>query len=339
MIRAPAVRRAHPYARGCTAGLVLLTLACALAAPRPAAAQAQADAWVPGKGHGTFTTAYGDMAVQYHLDYQGNRFDAGRIDSRILFLSLDYGITDRLALTTAIPYIQKRYRGSAGHNPDILEGHDDDHEGEHHHLDKLDNGDYHGAWQDFGFKLRYNAIPGPVAVTPFVAANMPSHDYLFFAHSAVGTHQKRLTLGVDFGYRFEPPLQNLYAQAGYGYSFVEENYDVNVDHSILNLELGYAFTPKLLVKLQGNGQKTHGGLEFPIDFTRVVNGVTVPDRTSEKWFHHDQILRVDYWNMGVVVNYIVADGWTLLGAYGKTLWGENGHEIQHAVTAGVSYTF
>ena len=65
-------------------------------------------------------------------------------------------------------------------------------------------GEYHGGWQDFGFKLRYNVVPGPLTVTPFVGYNVPSHDYVFFAHTALGTLQESVSLGVDLGYRFEP---------------------------------------------------------------------------------------------------------------------------------------
>jgi hypothetical protein len=84
----------------------------------------------------------------------------------------------------------------------------------------IDNGNYHGGTQDFRIGLQYNVRRRPATLTPFVTVVIPIRDYTFFAHSAVGTHQPELDLGLAVGGRFERWLPNAYYQATYSYGIV-----------------------------------------------------------------------------------------------------------------------
>jgi len=314
--------RLRPFA---LAGRLTLLLAVALGASVEVAhAQGDAQAWVPGKGHGTFALAVGTQTSEGQLLDDGTNVSVGEVTSKALYLAIDYGLTDRLAVTLAIPFIEKKYEGPAPHRPTFLL------DPRYHDMPFLDDGDYHGSWQDFSLRLRYNLKPEPFLITPYVALNTPSNDYAFFAHSAVGTQQTRLQFGIDFGKVFEAPLQNLYLQGGYSYTFVEEEFDVNVDFSTVKLEVGYLLSPQWTVKLVATGQKSHGGLEFPSEFSSF---------RDEKWLHHDQIQRSDYVLVGVGLSYQVNDDWGLFGYYGETVWGENSINIDQAVTVGLTRSF
>ena len=298
------------------AALVLLTLA-------PwSATWASTQSGVPGKGHGSFSVAYQDLYIHYHTDGQGNKLFPGSIDNHALFIDFDYGLTDRLALSVGLPYKSNRFNGAKGHNPCRYP----DCHGERN----LDDRHYHGGWADVNIGLRYQWRSLPWAITPFVSYGAPSHEYVTFSHSALGTGQTRLELGVSVGRRFGPPAQNLYFQGGFGYSFMEVVDHRRVNHSTLNLELGYFLTPRLTAQLRVVGQKTYNGLDLS-DYP--------PGQFDEHFFHHDQNIRNDFVNVGAGLNYRLTDRYSLYANYGHTVWGENTHLIDHAITVGISRSF
>jgi hypothetical protein len=310
-----------PGSRRGVANRVLLSLAwLSLAGTGVAAAQTQT--WVPAKGHGSASIAYQDLFIAAHTIFDGSRGYPGAIDNHSVFLSVDYGLTDRLAITLDLPFKSNRFVGPGVHDPDTL---DDDH-GEGF----IDDGNYHGGWQDWGIALRYLWKDEGLQVTPFVSYGLPSHDYTVFAHSALGSGQEHLKIGVNIGKRLAPPSQNLYFQAGLSYSFMEKVEDRRVDHATLNGELGYFFTPRLSASLLATMQKTFNGFDFPIDY---------PNQHDDHFYHHDQNLRNDFVNIGAAMSFQATPKTGLFLSYGHTLWGENTHLIQHAWTLGVSREF
>jgi hypothetical protein len=291
-----------------------------------AAAPAHAQLSVPGKGEGALTATYQYVGDHYHLTGHGDKVSAGKITGQSLQLRLDYGLTSRLAVSVTAPYMLKRYVGPNPHNPDPF-NHDDDHE----HIDRIDTGDYHGGWQDLGVGLRYRWRDRPWTITPFVSYSQPSHDYTYFAHSALGTRQKKLALGVFAGRQFGPRFQRLYAQGSYSYTFVEEVLDIGVDYSTLTGEVGYFFTPRFSGRVFATYRKTHGGLEFPYDFP--------PPRNTELFLNHDRVQRIDYLNYGVGATWRLGDKYSLGANWMTTGWGENGHAIHNAWTVAITRSF
>ncbi len=282
------------------------------------AACAQAQLYVPSQGSGAVSTTLQVVTDHNHLNSEGDAIAPGRITTNSMVLKLDYGLTDRLAATLTAPFLEKKFRGSGAHNPDPFNEDHDDRE----HIERLDDGQFHSTWQDWGVGLRYRWREQPLAITSFLNYSWPSQDYTYFAHAAPGTGQKRTQIGVFAGRGFGPPWINTYAQASYSYTFVEKVLDINVNYSTLNLELGYHFSPNLSARVFAAWRKTHGGLEFPSDF---------PSRSDERWLHHDQIQRVDYLNGGLGLAWRFNERYSLTLDYLNTLWGENGHEIHNAV--------
>ena len=147
---------------------ILAVLALAAFAS-PALAQ-NADAWVPAKGHGTMSIAYQHLFVRYHTFADGTKDVPGTIRNRDLFFDFDYGVTDRLALTVGAAYKSDKYEFRKGsHDPGTL---DDDHGQQF-----IDDGRYHGSWQDWSIALRYQWLDKPFLVTPFIAYGRPLRDY------------------------------------------------------------------------------------------------------------------------------------------------------------------
>lgn len=306
--------RANTFAAG-------MLLPCALI---PWQLRAQSQAWVPEQGHGSVSLAYQQLFIEWHTLSDGAKGQPGTITNHTVFLNLDYGLTDRLALSVGMPYKSNKFDASVpggGHDPRTLEN--------DHGEQFMDDGHYHSGWQDLALALRYQWRSEPWAITPFLAYGTPTNDYTTFSHAARGTGQWRLEAGVAIGKRFSAPLQNLYVQGSYGYAWMEK-VDRRVNHSTLNLELGYLLTPRLSARVFVTGQKTHNGFEFPGDF---------PNRTDDHFFHHDQNLRNDFINVAAGMNYQLNDRYGLFGSYGRTVWGENTHLIDYAVTVGISRGF
>ena len=124
----------------------------------------------------------------------------------------------------------------------------------------LDTGGYYATAQDFGFMLRYSLLEKGLAVTPFVAATIPSHDYRTVGEAAPGQNRRALHIGMNVGRLLDPLLPRAYVHARYTYSFVQPIYGMSLDRSNAEFEVGYAVAPTLSVRALGAWQQTHGGL-------------------------------------------------------------------------------
>jgi hypothetical protein len=284
-------------------------------------------AFVPLRGEGTVTLSYQYTNVHDHLRSDGSVFQAGRIYSHIASAQVDYGVTDKLAASFSVPYIMSLYKGSAPHNPDALHVHDPAQE-------VIDDGTYHGSVQDLGLGVRYNLTVKPFAITPFLAWNQPSHDYPFFAHSAVGRNLWQVNMGASIGGSANRLLPNSYFHLRYAYGITEHTKIDGVSYggnqSLLRGDFGYFFTERLSAKAIEILQITHGGLNFPQDF---------PDRTSELWLHHDQILSVGYLELGGGLDYALIPSMDLSANVLKSVWGHNGHSLRMGLAIGVTHYF
>lgn len=306
------------------AGMLLAVAAMATASP--AFAQ-HGDLWTPARGHGAVSVAYQHLYIRYHTDSHGNTQLPGTMRNRSVFLDVDYGLTDRLALTASAAYksdnYDERIPGSA-HDPGTL----GDPHGEHF----LDDGRYHAGWQDWNLSLRYRWIDRPLlTVTPYVDYGQPIRDYTVFAHSAVGTGQRRLEAGANVGGRFGAPAQNLVWRLGAAYARMQKEGDRRVDHATFEAELDWLATPSLTLRGVLVMRKTYNGLDFPEDYTH--------SHSDDAFFHHDQNIRDDFLNVGLGADYRFDERYAGFLNLGRTLRGDNTHLIDYAITVGVARAF
>jgi hypothetical protein len=300
----------------------LFALLCGVFAAS-SAAPARAQAWLPPKGEASFSFGYGDAFVNKH--YLGTSAgpgdnvenDFGHIRSQSVEIGLGYGLTDRLAASVAIPYILTKYYGTPGQNffP---------------HTISIDDGGYHGIFQDFKINLNYQALRGPVAVAPFVSAVIPSHSYTYFAHSAAGKALHEYLVGTSVGARLDQLLAGSYVELTYSYAFVDRVLGVHHDRSNGFLEVGYFLTPSLSLRGIGTAVYTHGGLVF--------READVPP-PPEVFLHHDQIDHESGISLGGGVSYVLTGSTELYVAYLTQVQGRGGHKIKDSLSFGVSYSF
>ncbi len=314
----------HRRRRNRIAAIACCALSIASAAWLP---QAHAQAAVPEKGHGAVAMTYQTIAVEKHTDDLGNSMGIGNITDNALYLNLDYGLTDRLAVTAGIPYKYNRFSGFPSHDPASLPPQFRD--GQR----LIDDGKYRGGWADWAVSIRYQLLAEPFLLTPYIAYSRPSHDYVFFAESAFGTHQTALQFGLNAGGRFARPWQNLLWSVSGVYSFMQPKGGLRVNHANLVLDLGYLITPRL---------NTHLTLEHEWSF----NGITDPQFINPDgsinfgyFLFHDSLLNVSYTKLSAAMGYQLNDNWSVFADYGTSLSGKEVHLIKYAVTVGISRSF
>jgi hypothetical protein len=303
-----------------------LILGCAIAGLFASAhAPLQAQAFTLPRHVGALT-----LELQYYDDTgrrftDGTRASVGQTETFVMFLELDYGITDRFAATLGLPYIFARYRG--GPPPPFLPY-------DYALTDECHC--WHSSFQDLALGVRYRFGDDPWAVTPFVKYIRPSHDYEYRGEAVVGFDRQELGIGLSAAYRLKGFLPRATIQANYAYSFVEKFLDIPSDRSNGVFEIGYSATRRWYLHATGAWQTTHGGIRIgspsgdPFPFPGEVD---TPERLEE--FH--RLFRNNYWQVGGGITYSV--GWfDLFASFTKYVWGTDTHDGQ-AYTVGATWYF
>ena len=290
---------------------VVIVASVAIAALSARSASAQA--WVPFKGEGSVSVLFQDLFVKDHFFDRGQRADRGQIRSDNLLADVTYGLSDRISVTFAVPFIRSKYTGRAPHPT------------------AQDDGAAHYGFQDFRFAVRYNVTRGPVIITPFVGTNVPSHGYEYFAHASYGPRVREIEVGTYVGRVLTPALPNAFVQARYSYAFAEKIVGIDHDRSNLDIEFGYFVTPTVRVFTLGAGHKTHGGIDVTEAGWRALPVIQGP--------HHDRIGRIDLLDVAGGVQVSLTKSIDLFGSYMKSLAGRNTHALDRAVTIGASWSF
>jgi hypothetical protein len=309
----------HPRRRGSAS----VGLATGLIVGLLSSASANAQAWLPPKGEAWLSLGYGNLYHTKHYlglaDPDGTtELDVGHTRVQSIGLQLGYGITDRLAIAASLPFVFGKYEGSFPHRTNGVIAQDDD-------------GRYHGTFQDYRINLAYQIFNGPIAVSPFFTAVIPSHSYPYFSHAAPGRDLHEYQLGFSAGGRLDRILTGSYAEITYSYAFVEEvkAIDLNLDRSNLGLVVGYFLTPSLAVRFLGSGYYTNGGLVFR----------TPGNLPPELFPYHDLIGKASAVNLGGGVSYVLSGSTEVSVSYLRSVYGRGGHKIDQGLSVGVSWSF
>jgi hypothetical protein len=290
-----------------------------LAAPGSISAQA----WLPGKGWGNVSIAYKNFYVRDHLDVWGNRENRGQIRTHAMSMDLDYGITRRLAVYLGVPLSTLKYTGDFPHkDPEQLR--------------YLDDGTYHGGFQDFRFGLRYALVRySPVVITPFIDGIVPSHNYESHAHSALGRNLRELLIGTNVGWQGGENsfLSRFYTQTRISYGIVERVLGRSHNRTNIDSELVYFLTPRLTLSGLATFQKHHGR---PLDTDFSLG----PEQwTDEEEHEHMGLLRSDLLDVGAGIAFRLNARNSVYATALHTVWGKNGHPLQAGLIVGMNFRF
>jgi hypothetical protein len=281
---------------------------------------AGAQAWLPRKDTGTASFTFQALHIKHHTDVSGLRFDRGTIDSNVFSVDVDYGLTRRWAVNATVPFSRNKYIGNFAHV-------DPEH--------NLDDGHHHSGVQDFRFGARYSLLRyTPIVVTPFVEAVVPSHDYVTFAHAALGRNLRELMIGANLGWEGESFLPNAYFQTRVSYGFVERVLGRSHNRTNIDSEFTYRVLPRLSFSALTSYAKHHGGLDWD---SRL--GEPRDQWTAEERFHHDELTRADAFDVGLGTSFRVSQSTSVYGSLLHTAWSRNAHPLNTGLILGISRQF
>lgn len=309
--------------------LVILTLALMAS---PVAAQSQQ------KGEGSLRAEY--QYIRTGTFYDANvAFDYWTTDSHIVLLSGDYALSDRWTVFAALPYVQKRFNAGELFNGDPHNPNDPwwiDFQPPDRRF--IDDGDYHGGFQDLSFGLRYLALEGPLTVSPYIAYGFPTTDYPFYAKAAIGANLWNIPVGVDLSY--VPYFSDWYFRGNLAYVFSEKPLDINVDYWLGYLSAGYWFKPQFSMNVFVAAKYIPKGLEMPWDFTDdPTYGKFPEDFDTIEWWQHDRLLGHRFANLGIGFDYFLNQRYQLSGTYFQGIWAEQTNEVDRAFTLALTRYF
>lgn len=261
----------------------------------------------------------GSITIGYQMQHtKGLILDNGDIrgatttDAHIMFVAVDYMLNDRWQAHAELPFIRKRSSGGPGaHDPSILAI-------PHPEAEFLDDGNYHGAWQDWVLGVSYHTNWGRLRVEPHVIAQIPSHDYSHFANAGIGQNLWRVKLGANFTHRLES--SNFYYTFGYSYEVWEKVLGTSLDKQHLRGSAGYFFNPQIAGWVFANVRHGQG-----------LNSIEIGnDRTTEIFYQHDRLSEHNFAIAGIGSSYRLNDNYSISLTAGRMLWGRNVHDLKYA---------
>jgi len=310
----------------------LMLLAAILLVPAFALPQS---AWIPLPGQVQLSVNYQFLRSNEHLtndsvlgpgrtpleqlfgmDFTSTGLDLGNVSSHVVVVDGDIGITNRLALSAGLAFVQAKYeQGGIGgpENPAI------------------DNGSYSGSFQDARIGARYLAIDGDWKVTPMVNAILPTNDYPTLGHAAIGRGLKELQLGASVGRLLNFGGQaRAYVSGNYLYAWMENpSADIPIDRSNFQLDFGF-FYRSMTFQVFGLWQGMHGGIDWAQDLG--------PEASLAVQLAHDQGAATRDFHMGATMSYDVNEEAQLYVALNNTIWGANTHAAK-TLTFGMNFGF
>lgn len=299
-----------------------LLSACLAVFPRVASAQA----FLPPAGEGDFTTSYQNTFARGHLNIDGERINTDPIRAHSMRWEIDFWLTDRLAVTASLPFVASRYGGSDPHLLGVLGD-----------PSALDDGTYHGGFQDFRFGVRFNVHARPVAITPFAEVTIPSHHYESLGHSAIGLDLRALTVGVAAAGFIDAVLPGMYFETEFSRAVVQEVVGIRPNRTRFDSEIGYFVTPRFAIRFLESFVYTHDGIDYVGTRPAVVVHSGGPT-TRDHLLNHDRLQRANVLNLGGGVVFAVNDSLSVMAAAATWVWGQSAHPHQ-AVTVGANWHF
>lgn len=291
------------------------------------------------------TRGAGSLRAEYQYIRTGTFYDANfefnywTTDSHIAVLSGDYALSDRWTAFAALPYVQKRFNAGAQFNGDPHNPNDPwwiDFQPPDRRF--IDDGDYHGGFQDLTAGVQYLALDGPLTVSPYIAYGVPTTDYPFYAKAAIGANLWNIPVGADLTYI--PYFSDWSFRGNLAYVFSEQPLDINVDYWLAYLSAGYWFKPSFSVNVFLTAKYIREGLVMPWDFTDDPTYGNYPeDFDTITWWQHDRLLGHRFANLGLAFDYFLNDRYQLSGSYFQGIWAEQTNEVDYAFTLALTGYF
>ena len=261
----------------------------------------------------------------------GSGGDIGTTDTHALVLSGNYPLGERLSIFASLPFVQKRHQGNNPH--DFLEFVNFDPPDRR----LVDDGNYHGGFQDLSVGGRYRLLDGPVQISPFISYGLPVDDYPIYGKAAIGANLWSIPLGIQFDY--QPYFSDWAFNANVAYVVREKPLDINVDYWLYYASAGYFFAPRIFGSVFVFGKDTPHGARLPYDFTDDPTYQTPADFDNALWWQHDRVLAHSITNVGIGIDYVISERYQLAGQAWTSTRAEQVNEVDYALSFALTMFF
>ena len=256
----------------------------------------------------------------------------GETDTHVFLISGVYSLNERWKIYGAIPYVKKRHSGPGAHDPAL-----DFYAYTPPDMRLIDDGDYHGGFQDIHAGVQYLALDGPFSISPFISYGVPVSDYPTYGNAAIGKQLWEIPVGISM--EFIPYFSDWLFRADVSYVFSEEVLDVNLDYWLMYLSAAYYVTPRFIPRVFLTSRNAPDALRFPEDFTDDYTFSTFEDFDNEYWYQHDRTLRHNYLNAGIGFDFLVNELYSIAATWFKTIDPEDVAEVEYAMTFSLTRRF
>ncbi len=283
-----------------------------------------AQAWLPPKGDGVVTVLYQNDVERLHAFSDGRTQDRGHTYQDAVYFETDFSFTDKLAVSAALPFIEGKYVGTYPHL--LVRGQPDT-------VVALDNGDFHGGFQDYRVNVRYALSQRALKIAPFFQTSGPTHDYPTLGHAAIGVNEHEYRVGVNVGRRLNPILPKAFVQGQYAFGMSPlVAAGIAPKRSYGELQLGYLLSRR--ISFQGSSVLTwsHNGIDF--DYNLFPGNLT-----DEQYLNHDRIGRTRLLDASGSIAYQVNRSTNFFFSIGHSFYGTNTHLRYLVTTVGFSKAF
>ena len=258
------------------------------------------------------------------------RGDIGETDSHVLLLSGVYSINERWKIFATIPYVERRQKGGeltgGVHNPvtDFVEFEPPD-------LRFIDDGSYHGGFQDFHAGVQYLAYQSPlVSISPHVALHVPITDYPIYGGAAIGRNLDELHFGVSL--ELTPYFSDWVFQADVTYAVSEDVLGYDLNYWLVYLSASYFVSPQFVPRVYVVGREAPNAVTWPED-------LNYDNYDSELGWRHDQAFKHSGINAGIGFDYLMSERHTIAATLYRSFENDNSAKVDYAFTVALTRRF
>jgi hypothetical protein len=237
----------------------------------------------------------------------------------LIDFAVSYRITDRWTVNAGLPVISREWKGGPSHNPlNIVPPQYDS--------EFVDDGHFHTFAQDLRLGAGYLLLEQPVSLEVHLEYGIPASDYPFFAASAVGRNLQTIEVGATAAYR--PPFLPWYFSLRTGYVMTDEVLGIDTNAVRVTADATRFVNAQVALNVFITSKNGKG-----------ISPPQTPDFTSELWYRHDQIIRHNYANLGLGVNWALGDRHVLNFTLLKMIHAEDVFELRDALSVTLSRSF
>ena len=276
------------------------------------------------QGHGWVSIQGQDLYS--HGDYDG---PAGSNSGNVRFYSLQlnaaYFVASQWDIHLGIPYISSQYTGQFAHPqlpcpPNCAPT-------------EVDNGHYHGYWQDWDAGVRYHADLDGYEVAPSVDVYVPSNNYPFYGSAGIGQRTRRIGVGVDVSHQFD--FSNIFYLGHYQYVFNQHVLGINNNYNSFGADLGYFLKQNLSVRAISDIKLGNGYADSQI----IPYGPGTPTGgINPIWELHDKFRLEEHADIGAACDYVFGRNMLSFTA-ARSVWGRSDSRLTYALAVMLTRSF